>query len=69
MTTFVTLLVALLVVYPFWRIFARAGFPGWLAVGMVLPVVNLALLYFLAFAQWPALRGVARIERVGDPRR
>jgi hypothetical protein len=28
--------VLFLVVWPFWRIFAKAGFPGWLAVGMPL---------------------------------
>ncbi len=51
-------------IYPFWRICVRAGFPGWIALLIVVPLVNLGLLYFLAFAHWPSLRGVARIERV-----
>lgn len=58
------LLPAALVIYPFWRICVRAGFPGWIALLIVVPLVNLGLLYFLAFADWPSLRGGARIERV-----
>jgi hypothetical protein len=44
-------------VIPFWRIFAKAGYPGALALLMMIPLVNLVLLYFLAFADWPSLRG------------
>jgi hypothetical protein len=43
------------VVWPFWRIFSKAGFPGWLAIGMLIPLVNLGLLFYLGFAAWPAL--------------
>ena len=52
----ILLLVGLLLVWPFWRIFARAGFPGFLAFGMLLPLVNLGLILFLAFADWPAFQ-------------
>ena len=48
-------LIAVLVVWPFWRIFSKAGFPGWLAIGMMIPLVNLVLLCYLGFAEWPAL--------------
>jgi hypothetical protein len=48
-------LIAVLVVWPFWRIFSKAGFSGWLALGMVIPLVNLLLLCYLGFAEWPAL--------------
>jgi hypothetical protein len=51
----VLLLSVLLVMWAFWRIFSRAGFSGWLAVGMAVPLINLALLFYLAFAEWPAL--------------
>ncbi len=58
---------ALLVTWPFWRIFSKAGFPGWLAIGMVIPLVHLVLLCYLAFAEWPALsRSRSRPE--GRPR-
>jgi hypothetical protein len=53
------LLVALLVILPAWRICSKAGYPGGLALLFLLPVVNLVLLYFLAFAEWPLERRVA----------
>jgi hypothetical protein len=46
--------VAVLVI-PFWQIFKKAGHSPWLALLMLVPVLNLAALYFLAFAPWPAL--------------
>lgn len=48
------LVIAIVVVIPVWRICQRAGYPGWLGVLMLIPMVNLALLYFIAFANWPA---------------
>ena len=51
------LIVAALVIIPFWQIFSKAGFSGWLSFLMVVPVVNAIALYFLAFAEWPGRRG------------
>jgi hypothetical protein len=45
----------LIVVIPFWQIFKKAGYSPWLSLLMLIPVVNLGMLYFLAFASWPAL--------------
>jgi len=50
------LVFALVVVVPVWRICVRAGFSGWWSVLVLFPLLNLALLYFLAFADWPALK-------------
>lgn len=47
------LVLAILLVIPFWRICERAGFPGIVALLMLIPVVNLLFLYWLAFAEWP----------------
>jgi len=41
---------------PFWQIFKRAGFPPALSLLMLVPMVNLAMIYFLAFAKWPSLK-------------
>lgn len=43
------LLIAALVVVPFWRISQRFGYPGWLALLVLVPLVNIGYLYFLAF--------------------
>lgn len=48
--------IALVIVLPYWRIFTKAGFPGWLSLTMIIPGVNLLALFYLAFAEWPALR-------------
>lgn len=48
-----TIIMGLCVVLPFWRIFSRAGFAGALSLLMFIPVVNIVMLFFLAFARWP----------------
>ncbi len=52
----VMLVVALLVVVPVWRICVKAGYSGWLSLLVLVPIANLLLLYFLAFAEWPVER-------------
>ena len=51
----VPLVIAIAVIWPAWRVCARAGFSGALGLLIVIPVLNLFLLYFLAFAEWPSL--------------
>jgi hypothetical protein len=46
--------IAIVVVIPVWRICQRAGYSGWLGLLILVPMVNLALLYFLAFADRPS---------------
>lgn len=48
------LLIGLLLVIPFWRLSSRLGFPGPLALLILIPLVNLGFIYFLAFTRWPA---------------
>ena len=57
--TFEIIIVAvlgILVIWPTCRIVGKAGFPPLLGLLMVIPLDNIALLLFLAFADWPALR-------------
>jgi len=49
-------LLLLVNVLPFWMICKKAGFPGALALLMLVPLANLILPFYLAFAAWPALR-------------
>jgi hypothetical protein len=39
-------------VIPFWRIFSKAGFAGALSLLMIIPLVNLIVLYIVAFSEW-----------------
>jgi hypothetical protein len=52
----IVIIVATLVLVPYWRIFRKAGFPPGLGLLMIIPLVNLVMLYFLAFAEWPSLK-------------
>ena len=61
----VCLVIAWFLILPYWRIFSRAGFSGWLSVLTLVPVVNLIVLYYVAFAKWnvrpePVLRRTAK---------
>ncbi len=47
---------AVLTVIPFWRICSRAGFPGPLSLLMLVPVANIILPFYIAFAEWPVLK-------------
>ncbi len=53
----------LLVVLPFWKICTKAGFPGPLALLMVVPFANIVLPFYIAFAEWPALRDSQRHDQ------
>lgn len=46
----------LLTVLPFWMICKKAGFAPALALLMLVPGANIILPFYLAFAEWPALR-------------
>jgi len=39
-----------------WRICSKAGYPRALGLLILIPIVNLILLLFLAFAKWPIER-------------
>jgi len=52
----IVIVMASVIVVPFWRIFSKAGFPGALSLLMFIPLVNLIMIFVLAFAEWPALR-------------
>lgn len=54
--SFMTFFWALILILPFWLIFSKAGFPGVLSLLMLIPLVNVGMLFFLAFVEWPALK-------------
>lgn len=53
---FVVMIVLAVFVIPFWCIFSKAGFNGALSLLMLFPFLNVVMIFFLAFAEWPALR-------------
>jgi len=49
------LIYAAVVVVPFYQLWKRTGHNGWIALLMIIPIVNLVMLYVLAFKDWPAI--------------
>lgn len=49
---------------PLWRIVAKTGYPGALALRMLVPLVNLVLLWVFAFSEWPVEK---RADRTQSP--
>lgn len=56
------LAIAIALVIPTWRICQRTGYPGWIGILILVPMVNLILLYFIAFSDWPTDKKGARNE-------
>ena len=46
----------LLVVWPFCKIFSKAGYHWALGILMIVPVANIIMPFVLAFSNWPALQ-------------
>ena len=38
------------------KIFSKAGYSPWLAITQFVPIVNIIVLIWFAFAEWPILR-------------
>ena len=49
---FFSVFISIVVIIPYWFIFKKAGFSPFLALLMFVPLINIIMLYFLAFARW-----------------
>ncbi|MBF2759676.1 MAG: hypothetical protein ISN28_05335 [Ectothiorhodospiraceae bacterium AqS1] len=50
---FVFAIFVFLTIWPFWRIWKRTGHSGWPGLSMIVPGVNIVMIYALAFKSWP----------------
>jgi len=53
------LLLPVYVVFCLWlgvRILQKAGFDAWWVLVLLIPVVNIAMIWFFAFSRWPTLQ-------------
>ncbi len=48
------LLLSVIIIFPIWKILRKAGFPTWLSLLTVIPIVDLVVLYYVGLAKWPA---------------
>jgi hypothetical protein len=56
---FFSIIFSIVVIIPYWFIFKKAGFSGFLALLMFVPLINVIMLYFLAFARWNVVPATA----------
>jgi hypothetical protein len=63
----ILLLSLVVVIVPFWRLIGRLGYSPFLSLLLLLPFVNLGLLYYIAFSDWPIQVDSPRLEdEAGD---
>lgn len=56
------IVIGVLVLYlvPAAKILHKAGYSGWWCLLLLVPLVNIVMIYVFAFADWPTLRGQAQ---------
>lgn len=59
-------IIGLLVILPYWKIFSKAGFSGWLSLTQLVPILNIIVVFYLAFAEWPVQRELNRVKQGSD---
>ncbi len=60
---FVALLMLVLTVIIWWKIFSKAGYAGAMGLLMLVPLVNFIMLLVLAFGQWPIHRELEHLKQ------
>ena len=52
----IVLIVLAIYLVPAVKILQKAGYSGWWCLILLVPLVNIIMIYVFAFADWPALR-------------
>ena len=60
---FVILISLALLILIWWKIFSKAGWPGALSLLLLVPVVNIIIPFYVAFATWPIQRELEALKR------
>jgi uncharacterized membrane protein len=60
-----SVILAVFAVLPFWKIFSKAGYPGVMGLAMVVPILNIIMVFYLGFADWPILRELEALRSRG----
>jgi hypothetical protein len=61
------LIMTVIFMIPYWFIWKKAGFSPWLSLLMLFPLVNLIMLYVLAFSDWKVIP-VGQVAYIPPPR-
>jgi uncharacterized membrane protein YhaH (DUF805 family) len=60
---FVILISIVLTLIIWWKIFSKAGWSGALSLLMLVPLVNIIMGFYVAFATWPIQRELEALKR------
>jgi len=60
---FVALIATAIKVLVFCKIFSKAGYSWALGLLMLIPAVDIIMIFFLAFADWPVCRELRRLKQ------
>lgn len=52
----IAMIIGIVFILPYWKIFSKAGFSGWMSLTQIIPILNFIILFYLAFAEWPVHR-------------
>lgn len=55
-------IIAILIVIPYRIVWSKAGFPANYGFIMLIPLVNVGMLWYLAVADWPSLKSPQQTE-------
>jgi len=55
----IMLVVFVFMIFCYWKIFSKAGYSGALSLLMLVPLANIILFIWFAFAEWPVLKGAS----------
>lgn len=60
---YIAVIVAMFVAY--YKIVEKSGYPGWYVFVMLVPCVNIIMLFMFAFKPWPIQEELERLRRGG----
>ena len=60
--------IVFVVIVPWWKILKKSGNAPALALLMFVPLVNIGLLLWVAFAEWPIERELRALREQGSPK-
>ena len=60
---FFVLIITIIQIVAFCRIFSKAGFSWVLGLLMLVPIANIVMFFYLAFAEWPIQRELSSYKQ------
>jgi uncharacterized membrane protein YhaH (DUF805 family) len=63
LVAFIILIVIAITLLIFCKIFSKAGYSWALGLLMLIPIINIIMAFFIAFADWPVQRELRRLKQ------